>query len=110
MSEPMSDEINVEIFNHLADLAALELPPDQAEYIRKQLNNQLKAIRELGSIPLEADVPVSLHGVPYDIANSMLPREDVWRAYPAPDEIMAQAPQVEEGYIVVPDIPHTTLK
>jgi aspartyl-tRNA(Asn)/glutamyl-tRNA(Gln) amidotransferase subunit C len=29
---------------------------------------------------------------------------------PLPGKILKQAPQVEDGYIIVPDIPHTTLK
>jgi aspartyl-tRNA(Asn)/glutamyl-tRNA(Gln) amidotransferase subunit C len=106
----MSDEITVEIFDHLVDLAALELTQEQSETIRKQLNNQLKAIHELEAIPLDAEVPASLHGVPYEINNSAPPREDEWMVWENPAELLAQAPQVEDGYIIVPDIPHTTLK
>ena len=36
-------------------------------------------------------------------------REDVWEPCDNPDEILAQAPQVEDRYIIVPDIPHTKL-
>jgi aspartyl-tRNA(Asn)/glutamyl-tRNA(Gln) amidotransferase subunit C len=106
----MSDQITVEVFNHLVSLAALELTEGQAEYLRKQLNNQLKVIQELKAIPLNEDVPISLHGVPYDKENSAVPREDVWKPYPDPQTILAQAPLVDDGYIIVPDIPHTTLK
>lgn len=106
----MSDQITVDVFNHLVGLAALELTPDQAEYLRTQLNNQLKVIDELKAIPLDENVPISLHGVPYDKETSSLPREDVWKPYPDPKGILAQAPQVEDGYLAVPDIPHTTLK
>lgn len=106
----MSDQISVEVFNHLVRLAALELTADQAEYLRTQLNNQLKVIQELKAIPLDESVPISLHGVPYEKANSGLPREDEWKPYPDPAGILKQAPQVDDGYIVVPDIPHTTLK
>jgi len=91
-------------------LAALQLEMEQAEYLRKQLNNQLKAIAELEAIPLEKDVPISLHGVPYEASLSAPPREDEWKPYPDPAGILAQAPQVVDGYIVVPDIPHTELK
>ena len=49
----MSDPITPEIFAHLVDLAALELSPEEAEYLRRQLNNQLKAIHELEAIPLD---------------------------------------------------------
>ncbi|MCX6055838.1 MAG: aspartyl/glutamyl-tRNA amidotransferase subunit C [Chloroflexi bacterium] len=106
----MNEQITVEIFNHLVDLAALELSQEQGDYLRKQLNNQLKVIDELKEIPLEDNVPINLHGVPYSKENSSLPREDVWVPYPDPQEILAQSPLVEDGYIIVPDIPHTTLK
>lgn len=106
----MSEQITPEIFDHLVDLAALELSADQAEYLRKQLNNQLKSIHELEAIPLEGDVPISLHGVPYEAPESSEPREDEWHAYADPRAILDQAPQLEDDYIVVPDIPHTSLK
>ena len=106
----MSEQITVEVFNHLVELAALELDAEQAEYLRQQLNNQLKAIHELETIPIGEDVPISLHGVPYENAGSAKPREDAWQKYPDPEAILEQAPQVEDRYIVVPDIPHTSLK
>jgi aspartyl/glutamyl-tRNA(Asn/Gln) amidotransferase C subunit len=106
----MSEQITPEIFDHLVDLAALELSADQAEYLRKQLNNQLKSIHELEAIPLEGDVPISLHGVPYEAGESSEPREDEWHAYSDTRAILDQAPQLEDDYIVVPDIPHTSLK
>jgi len=106
----MSDQITPEVFDHLVDLAALELSADQAEYLRKQLNNQLKSIRELEAIPMDENVPISLHGVPFEAAESALPREDEWHPSADVKDILSQAPELEDGYIVVPDIPHTTLK
>jgi aspartyl-tRNA(Asn)/glutamyl-tRNA(Gln) amidotransferase subunit C len=106
----MNDTITQEMFAHLADLAALQLDAEEAEYLRQQLNNQLNAIHELEAIPIEEDVPVTSHGVPYTPAISPEPREDVWYPYPNPEDILGQAPQVEDGYIVVPDIPHTNLE
>ena len=106
----MSEQITTEVFDHLVGLAALQLDAEQAEYLRRQLNNQLKAIAELEAIPLDKDVPISLHGVPFEEPASAPPRDDEWKPYPDPAGILAQAPQVEDGYIVVPDIPHTELK
>jgi len=105
----MTDSISPETFAHLVDLAALELGPEEGAYLLQQLNNQLKAIHELEAIPLDEDLPVTSHGVPYTNAISQAPREDVWQACDNPDEILAQAPQTEDSYIVVPDIPHTKL-
>ena len=106
----MTDMISPETFAHLVDLAALQLDAAEAEYLRQQLNNQLKAIHELEAIPLEEDVPVTSHGVPYTVETSPTPREDVWVPYPNPQAILEQAPQAEDGYIIVPDIPHTILE
>ncbi len=106
----MSDPITLEIFHHLVHLAALELSPDEGEYILRQLNNQLKAIHELEAIPLDADIAITSHGVSYTAQTSPAPRPDEWIPYPDVDELLAQAPQVENRYIVVPDIPYTTLE
>ncbi len=106
----MTDAITPDLFAHLVDLAALQLDPEEAEYIRQQLNNQLKAIHELEAIPLDESLPITSHGVPYTAAISQAPREDTWAACPNPEEILAQAPQLDEGYIIVPDIPHTQLE
>jgi aspartyl/glutamyl-tRNA(Asn/Gln) amidotransferase C subunit len=106
----MSDLITPEIFTHLVHLAALELSPAEGEYIRRQLNNQLKAIHELESIPMDDTVTVTSHGVPYTVQTSPAPRADEWIPYPDVADLLAQAPEVEDRYIVVPDIPHTTLE
>jgi len=105
----MSDSISPEIFDHLVQLAALELDPAEAEYLRRQLNNQLKAINELEGIPLDETLPVTTHGVPYPPEITPPIRQDEWVACQNPDEILNQAPQVEDRYVIVPEIPHTEL-
>jgi aspartyl-tRNA(Asn)/glutamyl-tRNA(Gln) amidotransferase subunit C len=102
----MPEEITPELFNHLVQLAALELKPDEAEYLRRELNNQLRAIHELEAIPLEGDTPITSHGVPYTTESTPPIRSDTWNPDPHPQEILAQAPESEDGYIVVPEIPH----
>ena len=106
----MNELITEEMFAHLVDLAAVQLDAGEAEYLRQQLNNQLKAISELEAIPIGGDVPVTSHGVPYTSAISPAPRDDTWYPFPNPEEIIGQAPQAEDGFIVVPDIPHTNLE
>ena len=105
----MTETIPPDLFAHLVGLAALELDAAEAEYLRRQLNHQLKAIHELESIPLDESVPVTSHGVPYTAATSPASRPDVWQPYPNPQEILEQAPLVEENYVIVPEIPHTGL-
>ncbi len=106
----MKEEITKEIFDHLVLLAALELSPEEAEYLRGELNNQLKAIHELEAIPLDPATPIASHGVPFTPDITPPIRQDDWRPYPAPDEIIAEAPETDERYIVVPEIPHTELQ
>ena len=38
----MTDEITPELFEHLVELAALEITPEEADYLQRELNNQLK--------------------------------------------------------------------
>ncbi|MFN2302557.1 MAG: aspartyl/glutamyl-tRNA amidotransferase subunit C [Anaerolineales bacterium] len=106
----MTDEINPELFERLVALAAFAFDPHEAEYLRRELNNQLNAIHQLEAVPVDADTPLASHGVPYTARTSPPLREDVWEPCNNPGDILAQAPQVENGYIVVPDIPHTTLE
>jgi aspartyl/glutamyl-tRNA(Asn/Gln) amidotransferase C subunit len=106
----MPDEITPEIFAYLVDLASFELEPSNQEYLRKQLNHQLKAIHELADIPLKDDIPPSLHGVDYPPTNCPPIREDVPNAFDAIEKLTGQVPQFEDGYVVVPDIPHQTLE
>jgi aspartyl-tRNA(Asn)/glutamyl-tRNA(Gln) amidotransferase subunit C len=105
----MTESITPELFHHLVQLAALELNPEEAEYLRKELNNQLKAIQDLEAIPLDKDTPVTSHGVPYTAEITPPLRKDTWNPDPAVKEIMSQTPQSDAGYIVVPDIPHIDL-
>jgi aspartyl/glutamyl-tRNA(Asn/Gln) amidotransferase C subunit len=106
----MTDEITPEIFDHLVLLAALELAPEEAEYLRRELNSQLKAIHELEAIPLDPATAITSHGVPYTPEITPSPRADEWAPYPAPQAILAQAPETDEGYLIVPEIPHTELE
>jgi len=105
----MTDKITPEDFDRLAELASLELPADEAEYLRKELNNQLLSIEVLESIPIDAETGTAAHGIPYDNLNSAAPREDISRQDPNRDAILKQAPELEDGYIVVPDISHEEL-
>ncbi len=104
------EEITVDIFNHLVQLAALELTPEESEYLRRQLNNQLKAVHELEAIPLDPETPVASHGVPYTPETTPSIRSDVWEPCRDAEVILAQAPETDEGYIIVPEIPHTELE
>ena len=105
----MQDEITPELFAHLVELAALELTPEESEYLRKQLNGQLKAIHELERIPVPDDVPAAAHGIAYPSPIRPALRADETRPCHDAEKILQQAPEAEEGYFVVPEIPHTEL-
>ncbi len=105
----MNEEITPEIFEHLVQLGALELDDEEAQYLRRQLNNQLKAIHELEAIPVSEDINITSHGIPYTPRIMSPIRGDEWLPNPDSNEIIAQVPETDEGYIVVPDIPHTDL-
>jgi len=105
----MVDKISPDVFKRLVELASLELPENESEYLRKELNNQMVSIEVLESIPIEAKTGAAAHGVPYTEKNSPVPREDVSRQDPHRVDILEQAPELEDGYIVVPDISHEEL-
>lgn len=106
----MTDQIDEKTFAHMVELAALELTGDEGDYLRQELNNQLRAIHELERIPLDENTAATSHGVPYTPQISAELREDKVESFPDVDAIMGQAPHSEEGYIVVPEIPHEELE
>ncbi len=105
----MADDISPELFEKLVELAALELDPAEAEYLREQLNNQLKAVAELERIPVPDDIPPAAHGITFGRGLRPAWRADEPTREVPPAAILAQAPATDEGYFVVPDIPHTQL-
>lgn len=105
----MAETINREVFDHLVKLAALELDEQEAEYLRRELNSQLKAIDELAAITVDEGIEIGSHGVPFPAEISPIPREDKLSPFPNPEEIVAQAPKSKDGYFLVPDIPQEEL-
>lgn len=104
------NEISREIFEHLVKLAALELGEEEAQYLFIELNNQLSSIHELEAINIDENIPLASHGVPYTTDTSPPNRSDIWTACDEADAIIDQAPMTKERYIIVPNIPHTTLE
>jgi aspartyl-tRNA(Asn)/glutamyl-tRNA(Gln) amidotransferase subunit C len=104
------DPITQEIFDHLVALAELELSAEEAEYLRGELNSQLSAIRELEAIELVDQIPITSHGVPFTEESRPPLRNDTVVPSDHADEILDQAAEVVERYIVVPDIPSEALE
>jgi len=105
-----SQHISREVFDHLVNLAALALTEEETNYLLEQMNRQLGVIEEIEAIPIPTDLPLTTHGVEYGGDGKAALREDAWVACQNADEVLAQAPQVEHGYIVVPDIPTQELE
>lgn len=106
----MSEEITRDLFNKLVDLAALELDEEEAEYIRRQLNDQLTAIAELAAVPLDEETAAAAHGVPYTADTSAPARKDTADPFPRPEDILEGAPEVVDRYIIAPETPHEDLE
>jgi aspartyl/glutamyl-tRNA(Asn/Gln) amidotransferase C subunit len=109
-SNKPNDVISTEVFDHLVFLASFQLEEEEAEYLRSQLNSQLKAIRELAAIEVPKDIEATSHGVPYTTEISSPLRPDEIESCPEAVDIVQSAPKTELGYIVVPDIPHEELE
>lgn len=106
----MPDEITPELFVQLAELAALELTPEESDYLRRELNSELKVIHELERIPIPDGVPLAAHGVTFTPELQPALRPDEARVSAEADAILKQAPEADEGYFVAPDIPHMELE
>ncbi len=99
-------KISPELFEHLVGLAAIALDPTQSEYLRSELNKQLNVIEELRAIPIDESVPLASHGVVINAQNMPALRPDEKRPSDHAGRIIAQSPESEDGYFVVPEIPH----
>lgn len=106
----MADQISPEMFEHLVELAALSLDAEESEYLRRELNSQLKAIDELAAAPIPEGTPPAAHGVPYPPGNRPEGRPDETSPSGLEEKIIGQAPQTDDGYISVPESPHEDLE
>ena len=102
--------ISRETFDHLVDLAEFKLEEPEAAYLLKEMNAQLGAIDQLAAIDLDEDVQPAARGVSYPKERRQGLREDEPETFGDPESIHRQAPETQDGYVVVPDIPHTTLE
>jgi aspartyl-tRNA(Asn)/glutamyl-tRNA(Gln) amidotransferase subunit C len=83
----------------IAFLARLRLGEDEAERLRGDLSQILDYVEELRGLDTEGIEPMT-HAVPMDCPL----REDVVSPSLSADEALAEAPEREEDYFVVPRV------
>ena len=91
--------IDVEDVVHVAKLARLELTEEEKIKFSKQLGDILKYMEQLNEVDTTGVEPMN-H--PIDFSNVM--RDDVVRYEQTREELMANAPEVEQDYFKVPKI------
>ena len=105
----MTKPVDRKLFDELAKTGALKISPEEAEPLLNELNEQLSVIHQLEAIPLEDAIRPVIHGNPYPPEIRCELREDEWKPFPSPAEIIAQAPVSREGCVVSPDVVHLRL-
>ncbi len=90
--------MNVDVMK-VAMLARIRLTKDEADELGPQLNKILAYVDKLSGIDTE-DVPPTAH--PHDVAMPL--RADVVSNGNRRDELLAPAPEVENGLYVVPKV------
>ena len=91
--------IEIKDVEHVARLARLNLTEDEKVKFSKQLGDILKYMEQLNEVDTTGVEPMN-H--PIDFSNVM--REDVARYDCSREELMANAPEVEQDYFKVPKI------
>jgi len=91
--------IDIEDVVHVAKLARLELTEDEKVKFSKQLGDILKYMEQLNEVDTTGVEPMN-H--PIDFSNVM--RDDVVHYEHTREELMANAPDVEQDYFKVPKI------
>ncbi len=84
---------------HIAQLARLELAPEEIELFREQLSAILEYAARLQELDTEA-IPPTAQVIEW--RNVM--RDDEVRPSLPQDEVLANAPEAREGYFVVPTV------
>ncbi len=103
------DQITKEMLEEFTQVAEVALTKEEFSSILAKMNEQLQVINELTTIPHDEEFEPTIHGNPFPVAIQTPLREDVWTPFEHPEDIVAQAPRSQDGYIVSPDVPHQKL-
>ncbi len=91
--------ITVKDVEHVAKLARLELTEEEKEKFTRQLGDVLKYVEQMNEVDT-TDVKPMAHA--FDVVNVM--REDKVVYEQTKEELMKNAPDVEDGFFKVPKI------
>ena len=106
----MNERIDKETFDHLVDLAAIALTENEAQYLRRELNKQINIIQEMAAVAVDDEILLTTHGIQYTPMLSPEIRKDIRQPSDKASAIMSQVPESQDGYILVPQTPHTDLE
>ena len=95
----MTERISTDDVAHVAQLARLELGPDELESFTSQLGAVLDHAADLDSLDLDGGEPTA-HPLP--LSNALRP-DEVGPTLDT-DEVLAAAPAVEDGQFRVPPV------
>ena len=84
----------------------MTLSSEEADRLFQDLNEMMRIVRQLDSIPLPETVTPVIHGNPYPAEIRCELREDIWIPFGSPEDIITQAPASRDAFIISPDIPH----
>jgi len=91
--------ITREIVEHVARLSRLELTEEEQERYLHQLNTILEYFARLEQLPTEG-VEAMTHAIP--VTNVF--RDDTVQPSLPVEEVLAMAPQAQDGFVVVPRV------
>lgn len=95
----VSDRLTSDIVAKVASLARLDLTPAEIEQATAQLGDMLDHFADIDALDLSDVAPMNQ---PYPLVNIM--REDVERPCLDRDEVLAAAPQAQDGRFRVPPV------
>jgi len=96
---PESEHITTDVVAKVARLARLELSPAEIDRMTSQLDGMLGHFADIDALDLSATVPMTQ---PFPLANVF--RADVPQPCLDRDEVLAAAPDADEGCYRVPPI------
>ena len=95
----MSKRITADVVAKVSRLARLDLTPEEIELTTTQLSDVLEHFADVDALDLSDVVPMTQ---PYPLVNVM--RDDIEAPVLDRDEVLAAAPQAEDGRFRVPPI------